>query len=60
MSYAELEESSNRFARQLATQIEGSDNKMVAVCRERDLVFYVAQVGIWKAGGCYVSVILIL
>ncbi|KAH8830049.1 hypothetical protein DL96DRAFT_1706868 [Flagelloscypha sp. PMI_526] len=45
----------NQFARWLEPQLT-TESKMVAVCRERDLAFYIVQLGIWKAGACYVSI----
>ena len=55
LTYAELNEMANRFAHWLLSNgLELEDR--VALCRSRDLQFYVAHAAIFKSGGCYVSV----
>jgi len=55
VTYAELNDMANRFAHWLLSNgLEFEDR--VALCRPRDLQFYVAQAAIFKSGGCYVSV----
>ena len=55
LTYAELNDMANRFAHWLLSNgLEFEDR--VALCRPRDLQFYVAQAAIFKSGGCYVSV----
>jgi len=55
LTYAELNDMANRFAHWLLSNgLEFEDR--VALCRSRDLQFYVAQAAIFKSGGCYVSV----
>ena len=55
ITYAELNNMANKLARWLRSNgLELEDR--VALCRSRDLQFYVAQAAIFKSGGCYVSV----
>ncbi|KAF9257797.1 hypothetical protein L218DRAFT_85650 [Marasmius fiardii PR-910] len=58
VTYKELDEKSNKLARWLIRHrgINPGSEDRVAVCRGRDVDFYVAHAGIWKAGGCYVSI----
>nr|AHZ46176.1 NRPS [uncultured bacterium 14-4D] len=53
LSYAELEERSNRLARYLTTMGVGEESR-VGVYLERSLEMVVALVGVLKAGGAYV------
>ncbi|KAL0578432.1 Non-ribosomal peptide synthetase [Marasmius crinis-equi] len=58
LTYKDLNEGSNRLARWLIRRrglVVGRQDR-VAVCRNRDVNFYTAHAGIWKAGGCYVSI----
>lgn len=56
VTYHEFNQKANRLAHWLLDNgLELEDR--VAVCRTRDLQFYVAHAAIFKAGGCYVSVI---
>jgi len=55
LTYAELNNMANKLAHWLRSNgLELEDR--VALCRPRDLQFYVAQAAIFKSGGCYVSV----
>ena len=55
LTYAELNNMANKLAHWLRSNgLEFEDR--VALCRSRDLQFYVAQAAIFKSGGCYVSV----
>ena len=55
LTYAELNTMANRLARWLRSGGLNLEDR-VALCRSRDLQFYVAQAAIFKSGGCYVSV----
>ena len=55
LTYAELEERSNRLARLLRRMEVGPDRR-VALCVERSLEMVVGILGILKAGGAYVPV----
>ncbi|KAJ8078433.1 Non-ribosomal peptide synthetase [Marasmius tenuissimus] len=58
LTYKELNERSNQFGSWLIQRrglVVGREDR-VAVCRNRDVDFYIAHAGIWKAGGCYVSI----
>jgi len=55
LTYAELNTMANKLAHWLRSNgLELEDR--VALCRSRDLQFYVAHAAIFKSGGCYVSV----
>ncbi|KAG7086753.1 NRPS protein [Marasmius oreades] len=58
ITYKELNERSNKLARWLIRhkKLHVGREDRIAVCRSRDVHFYVAHAGIWKAGGCYVSI----
>ncbi|KAK7033521.1 Non-ribosomal peptide synthetase [Paramarasmius palmivorus] len=59
LTYGELNRRSNQLAKWLLRiRAEKGDEAefMVALCRSRDAWFYIANAGIWKAGGCYVSI----
>ena len=55
LTYAELSNMANKFAHWLRSNGLESEDR-VALCRSRDLQFYVAHAAIFKSGGCYVSV----
>ena len=55
LTYAELNNMANRLAHWLRSGGLKFEDR-VALCRSRDLQFYVAQAAIFKSGGCYVSV----
>ena len=55
LTYAELNAMANKLARWLHSSGLNLEDR-VALCRPRDLQFYVAQAAIFKSGGCYVSV----
>jgi len=53
ISYGELDDRANRFARRLQAAGVGPDVR-VAMCLDRTFDMLVAILGIWKAGGAYV------
>src|SRR5204862_3434391 len=53
LTYAELDERSNRLARRLR-QLGITPGKLVGLCIDRTVDLHVAALGIWKAGGAYV------
>ena len=55
LTYAELNNTANKLAHWLRSNGLQLEDRVV-LCRSRDLQFYVAQAGIFKSGGCYVSV----
>ncbi|KAJ3918621.1 hypothetical protein F5877DRAFT_78832 [Lentinula edodes] len=55
LTYASLNGQSNRLARWLVSRGLRREDK-IAVCRARDKYFYIAHAGIFKVGGCYVSI----
>jgi len=55
LTYAQLNNMANKLARWLRSNGLKLEDR-VALCRLRDLQFYVAQAAIFKSGGCYVSV----
>jgi non-ribosomal peptide synthetase component F len=55
LTYAELNIMANKLAHWLRSNGLQLEDR-VALCRSRDLQFYVAQAAIFKSGGCYVSV----
>ena len=55
LTYAELNNMANKLAHWLRSNGLKLEDR-VALCRSRDLQFYVAQAAIFKSGGCYVSV----
>jgi hypothetical protein len=55
LTYAELNNMANRLACWLRSGGLNLEDR-VALCRSRDLQFYVAHAAIFKSGGCYVSV----
>ena len=55
LTYSELNTMANKLAHWLRSSGLKSEDR-VALCRSRDLQFYVAQAGIFKSGGCYVPV----
>jgi len=55
LTYAELNNMVNKLAHWLRSNGLQLEDR-VALCRSRDLQFYVAQAAIFKSGGCYVSV----
>jgi hypothetical protein len=55
LTYLELNNMANKLAHWLRSNGLGLEDR-VALCRPRDLQFYVAQAAIFKSGGCYVSV----
>ncbi|KAJ3856653.1 hypothetical protein EV368DRAFT_78489 [Lentinula lateritia] len=55
LTYASLNGQSNRLARWLVSRGLQREDK-IAVCRARDKYFYIAHAGIFKVGGCYVSI----
>ncbi|KAF9649477.1 hypothetical protein BDM02DRAFT_3230298 [Thelephora ganbajun] len=55
LTYAELNNMANKLAHWLRSNGLQLEDR-VALCRSRDLQFYVAQAAIFKSGGCYVSI----
>ena len=55
VSYSELNTMANKLASWLRANGLNFEDR-VALCRSRDLWFYVAHAAIFKSGGCYVSV----
>ena len=55
LTYAELNNMANKLAHWLRSNGLQLEDR-VALCRSRDLQFYVAQAAILKSGGCYVPV----
>lgn len=55
LTHAELNNMANKLARWLRSNGLQLEDR-VALCRSRDLQFYVAQAAIFKSGGCYVPV----
>ena len=55
VTYSELNAMANKLANWLRSNGLNFEDR-VALCRSRDLQFYVAHAAIFKAGGCYVSV----
>src|SRR5206468_2492607 len=55
LTYAELEESSNRLARMLSATGVGAGDR-VALCTPKTPMAVVAMLGVLKAGGAYVPI----
>ena len=55
VTYSELNTMANKLANWLRSNGLNFEDR-VALCRPRDLQFYVAHAAIFKSGGCYVSV----
>ena len=55
LTYAELNTMANKLARWLRSRGLKLEDR-VALCRSKDLHFYVAHAAIFKSGGCYVAV----
>ena len=55
LTYADLNNMANKLARWLLSNGLGFEDR-VALCRSRDLQFYVAHAAVFKSGGCYVPV----
>ncbi|KAF9783958.1 hypothetical protein BJ322DRAFT_1067759 [Thelephora terrestris] len=55
LTYAELNTMANKLARWLRSSGLDLEDR-VALCRSKDLQFYVAHAAIFKSGACYVSI----
>ncbi|EGN93241.1 hypothetical protein SERLA73DRAFT_172154 [Serpula lacrymans var. lacrymans S7.3] len=55
LSYSELHQRANKFARWLITRGLQSEDR-VAVCMDRNLMFHIVLFGILRAGACYVPI----